>query len=328
MSNLLDRLYHGMLRIRIIEEQIAEMYTEWEMRCPTHLCIGQEGPAVGVCAALEKRDYVMGTHRSHGQYLAKGGDLNAFIAELYGKETGCCEGNGGSMHLIDLDMGFLGCVPIVGSTIPIATGVALAVKQRGEDRVVVPFFGDGSTEEGVFYESLNYAALENLPVVFACENNLYSVYTPIGLRQPERRSLKGIADSMGLAYGFADGNAPEEVYAVTQEAVARARSGEGPTLLEIPCYRWREHCGPNYDDDLGYRPEGELKHHEALCCVKRMEEKLLADGTLTPEKVASYRAEILEESKAAFRFAKESPFPPAENLYKHIYAPAVEGSVR
>jgi len=202
----LTALYRDLLRLRLVEEAIAARYSEWEMRCPTHLSVGQEAAAVGVCGALEQRDYVLSGHRSHGHYLAKGGSLRAMMAEIYGKATGCSSGKGGSMHLIDLEAGFLGAVPIVGSTIPIAVGVGLGIQQAQEDRVSVAFFGDGATEEGVFAESLNYAALAKLPVVFVCENNLYSVYSPIDVRQPSERDLLQISRGHGVPALHGDGN--------------------------------------------------------------------------------------------------------------------------
>lgn len=316
------QLYYEMLRIRIVEETIADLYTEWEMRCPTHLSIGQEGAAVGVAAALRRDDYALGGHRSHGHYLAKGGDLDAFVAELYGKATGCCGGRGGSMHLVDLEVGFLGCVPIVGSTIPIATGVALGVVQRGEDRVVAAFFGDAATEEGAFYESMNFAALDRLPVLFVCENNEYSVYTHVRDRQPPGRDLGTLSRGFGVAYAQADGNDPEAVRRVAEQAAARARGGGGPSLLELSCYRWREHCGPNFDDELGYRPEGELARHQALCPVRRLESRLLAEGLLDADAIEEMRARIRDEMARAVRFAKASPFPSPEGLHDHVFATA------
>nr|MDQ3000917.1 thiamine pyrophosphate-dependent dehydrogenase E1 component subunit alpha [Fibrobacterota bacterium] len=171
------RLYDEMVRLRLIEERVAELYLEQEMRCPVHLCIGQEGVATGISASLGHQDYAMSGHRSHGHYLAKGGNLNGMMAELYGKVTGTSRGKGGSMHLVDLDVGFLGATPIVASTIPIAVGAAFAASMRGEKRISVVYFGEGATEEGVFHESVSFAMLKKLPVVFVCENNLYSVYS-------------------------------------------------------------------------------------------------------------------------------------------------------
>lgn len=317
---MLAELYREMVRLRETEEAIAAAYPEWEMRCPTHLSSGQEGVPVGVCRALTTRDYVLGGHRAHGHYLAKGGDLRAMMAELYGKVTGCAQGKGGSMHLIDLSVGFLGAVPIVGSTIPIAVGCAFGTQQQGDDRVTVCFFGDAATEEGLFNESLNFAALRKLPVLFVSENNRYSVYSPLSVRQPQGRDLAAIVRGHGVHAESGDGNDVEEVYRLSQEAVARARSGQGPTFLEFSTYRFREHCGPFYDDELGYRPEGELAHWQERCGLKRLEERLLSEGTLTSQQVAGMRAEIQAEISDAFQFAKESPFPQPELLLQDVFA--------
>ncbi|HET6882539.1 MAG TPA: thiamine pyrophosphate-dependent dehydrogenase E1 component subunit alpha, partial [Pirellulales bacterium] len=200
------RLLRSMLRIRLIEEGIARTYADQQMRCPVHLCTGQEAVAAGVCAALDDSAQVMSTHRAHGHYLAKGGNLRAMLAEMYGKATGCAGGYGGSMHLIDLSAGFLGAAPIVGSTIPIAVGVAFGSSLRGENRVVVAFFGEGATEEGAFHEAMNFAALKRLPVLFVCENNLYSVYSPLGVRQPAARSVWQTAAGHGIESRHGDGN--------------------------------------------------------------------------------------------------------------------------
>ncbi|HIO55582.1 MAG TPA: thiamine pyrophosphate-dependent dehydrogenase E1 component subunit alpha, partial [Candidatus Marinimicrobia bacterium] len=246
-----------MLKIRIVEEKIAELYPEQEMRCPVHLCIGQEAIAAGVCANLTDKDYVLSTHRSHGHYLAKGGDMRRMIAEIYGRDTGCSHGKGGSMHLVDLAVGYLGSAPIVGSTIPIAVGTAFGSTMRGDSRVTVAFFGEGASEEGVFHESLNFALLKKLPIIFVCENNLYSVYSSMEVRQPRVREVYEVARGHGIESRQGDGNDVDEVYEMTKRAVDKARKGGGPTFLEFKTYRWREHCGPLYDNDIGYRTESE-----------------------------------------------------------------------
>jgi pyruvate dehydrogenase E1 component alpha subunit len=318
---LVESLYRSVLRIRIVEEAIAERYGEQEMRCPVHLCIGQEAIAAGVCAHLARSDYAMSGHRSHGHYLAKGGDLRAMLAELYGREAGCSGGVGGSMHLVDLDAGFLGAVPIVASTIPIAVGAALGAKLRGEQRVSVVFFGEGATEEGVFHESLNFAVLKSLPVVFVCENNLYSVYSPLSVRQPEGRAIHRLAAGHGLASRHGDGNDALAVYQLAGEAVRRARAGEGPSFLEFATYRWREHCGPNYDDHLGYRSEAELERWKARCPVARLERRLKDEFGRSDRELAATRAAIAAEVAEAIAFARSAPFPPAERRFENVYAP-------
>ena len=233
-NGTLLRCYRQMLRIRMIEERIASLYPEQQMRCPVHLCIGQEAVSAAVCAALHQDDYVMSTHRSHRHSLAKGGSLKAFLAELYGKATGCTQGKGGPMHLMDLSVGFLGAAPIVSSTIPVAVGVAMASVMKGENRVTVPFFGEAATEEGVLHESLNYAQLKKLPVVFLCENNLYSVYSPMSVRQPKEREVYEIAKGHGMQSFQGDGNNVEEIYSLTSQAVERARRGKARPSLNFP----------------------------------------------------------------------------------------------
>ena len=311
---LLRQLHRGLLRIRLIEERIAELYHEQQMRCPVHLCIGQEAVAVGVCENLRREDYVMSGHRSHGHYLAKGGDLKAMLAEIYGKATGCSKGKGGSMHLVDLSAGFLGATPIVGSTIPIAVGAAFGSVLSGEGRISAVFFGEGATEEGVFYESVNFAVLKKLPVIFVCENNFYSVYSPLSVRQPPTRDLVKIVEGEGAAAARGDGNDVLEVYRLASDAVARARSGEGPTVLEFATYRWREHCGPNYDNDLGYRTETEFLEWKKKCPVERLERRFLEDGVATAGDFAALRQELGREIDEAVAFAKSSPFPEAGEL--------------
>lgn len=317
----LRHLYYQMLRIRITEEKIAELYPDQEMRCPVHLCIGQESVAVGVCANLSRDDYVLSNHRSHAHYLAKGGDLKAMLAEIYGKVTGCSQGKGGSMHLVDLSVGFLGATPIVGSTIPIAIGTAFGSAMQGEKRVTVVFFGDGATEEGVLHESLNFAVLKGLSVIFVCENNLYSVYSPISVRQPEGREIFRLAQGHGIESCRGDGNDVIEVYRLAERAIRKARLGDGPTFLEFMTYRWREHCGPHYDYDLGYRTEGEFQVWRNRCPVDMLMNRLLEDGILCNQDLDRILNELKAEVEDAVIFAKESPLPEKRLLLEHIYAP-------
>ena len=318
--DLRSRLFYDMLRIRRVEERVADLYAEQEMRCPVHLSIGQEAVAVGVCTALATEDYVMSGHRSHGHYLAKGGDLKAMLAELYGKVTGCSQGKGGSMHLVDLSVGFLGATPIVASTIPIAVGAAFGSVLRDELRVTVSFFGEAATEEGVFVESLNFAVLQKLPVIFVCENNLYSVYSPLSVRQPAERDLALIARGHGVEAVRGDGNDAFEVYRLASGAVGRAKRGGGPVLLEFATYRWRDHVGPDYDSDLGYRTAAELEAWKERCPVEQAKAALLADGVLSEWQVQEMERRIAEEIDEAVAFAKESPFPSLELLTEHLYA--------
>ena len=319
-SSLLKQLYFSMLRIRRIEEKIVELYPEQAMRCPVHLSIGQEAVCAGVCAALAPTDAIFSGHRAHGHYFAAGGNLNAFWAELYGKATGCCGGKGGSMHLVDLNAGFIASTPIVASTIPIAVGAAFAAKMQGLKRVVVIFFGEGAAEEGVFHESVNFAVLQKLPVIFLCENNLYSVYTPLAERQPEGRKLYQLAQGYGLPSFEGEGNHVESVYDLTNQAVQRARNGEGPTFLEFSTYRWREHCGPNYDNHIGYRTEAEFQQWQARCPLSYTQNQLLERGALSIEEIAKMEQAIAIEIQNAVSFAQSSPFPRPETMFEHIYA--------
>lgn len=314
------RLHREMQRIRIVETVIAEHYAEQEMRCPVHLSIGQEAAEVGACQALVQRDYVLSGHRSHGHYLAKGGNLRAMMAEIYGKATGCAGGKGGSMHLVDLKAGFLGAAPIVGSTIPIATGVAMASQIKRDDRVVMVFLGDGATETGTFYESLNFAALKGLPIVFLVENNFFSVYSPMNVRQKGETRIVDIARAHGIEAQRADGNDVELAFSLSSAAVRRARAGGGPSLLEFTTYRWREHCGPAFDNDIGYRSEEEFLAWKLRDPVAVYEKDLIQKNIASRQELEAVNALLRKEAEAAINFAKESPWPALDLLDKHVYA--------
>ncbi|SME99036.1 pyruvate dehydrogenase E1 component alpha subunit [Tistlia consotensis] len=306
---LLWRLYRLMLYVRLVEEKIVALYPEQQMRCPVHLSIGQEAPAAGVAAALRPGDQAMSGHRSHGHYLAMDADLDGMFAEIYGKAPGCARGRGGSMHLIDRAKGFLGAVPIVGSTIPIAAGAAFTSKLRGDGKVTVIYLGDGAAETGVFHETLNFAALKKLPLLFVCENNLYSVYSPMEVRQPLGRPIAGIARAHGVATWEGDGNDAVAVWQMASEAVEACRAGHGPAFLELATYRWREHCGPNFDNDIGYRTVEEyetwrardpLARHKAL-----LQDRLGADDAA----FAALEGELQARIDAAVAKAKAAAFP-------------------
>ncbi len=312
-------LLKAMLRIRLVEETLADRYAEQQMRCPMHLCIGQEAIAVGVCAVLSPQDVMYGNHRAHGHYLAKGGDLDAMVAELYGRTTGCCGGRGGSMHLIDLNVGFLGSTPIVGGTVPLAVGAAWAATLKSEDRVSVVFFGDGCFEEGVMHESLNFAALHHLPVLFVCENNDFSVYTRLNERQPQR-PIHMLAAAHGMHAQFGDGNDIDEVISIAGRAVSELRQGKGPQFIELRTYRWREHCGPNFDDDLEYRSAAEIEAGLKDCPIARYKAQLTQTKPSLSTDIKRMDTEIREEIAAAFTFAQASEKPTTENAAEHVYA--------
>ena len=317
-STILRTMYQTMLKIRNIEEKIAELYPEQEMRCPTHLYIGQEAIATGVCANLRREDYVLGTYRGHGIYLAKGGDMKAMLAELYGKKTGCAKGKGGSMHLVAPEVGFLGTSALVAGCIPLAVGAALGSVMQKDNRVAVVFFGDAATEEGVFHESLNFASLKNLPVIFVCENNFYAVYSHLSARQASDNIYKR-AEAHNMPGVRVDGNDVIAVFETAQEAIKQARGGEGPTLIECRTYRWKEHVGPYFDYDLGYRSKEELDEWIEKCPLKRYKEFLLNHHVMSELEMNQIAKQIDDEIEEAVQFAKNSPFPDASELTADVY---------
>lgn len=317
-ASLLE-MFRGMLRIRMIEEEIVVRYPKEKMRCPVHLSIGQEAVPVGVSHVLRASDQVVSTHRCHAHYLAKGGNLGAMLGELMGRQTGCCGGRGGSMHLFDSKAGMLLSLPIVAASIPVGVGAALAMKQRGNDNVAVIYLGDASLEEGVYHESANFAALHALPAIFVCENNLYSVYTPLRERQPER-PLTELGRAHGMAAEHVDGNDIEAVHRIASEAVARARSRRGPTFIQADTYRWREHCGPNFDNHIGYRTEAEFEEWKTLDPIQRLRDKLAASGRLTTADEARMAKKIAAEVQREFDAAENAPSPDPATIAERIYA--------
>lgn len=315
----LKSLYITMLRIRRLEEKVADVLScSDEIVCPVHLYIGQEAVATGVCANLRKEDFAFSTHRSHGHYIAKGGDINALMAELYGKKTGCSGGRGGSMHLVSMDVGFPGSSAIVAGTIPLAVGAALAFSLKGRDNVAVAFFGDGAVDEGAFYESLNFASLKKLPVIFVCENNLYSTHMPIAecLADTSIFEKAAIFNMPGIRI---DGNNVREVYGTSGRVIEGARRGEGPALLECMTYRWRGHVGPNYDLGKGLRSKKDLEHWKKRCPVKAMEKCLLDNNIFSEQEKARISREVDEEIEGAFTFAKDSPYPDKDSLLDNVF---------
>jgi TPP-dependent pyruvate/acetoin dehydrogenase alpha subunit len=312
-------LFKSMLRIRMVEEKLANLYSEQEMRCPMHLCIGQEAIAVGVSHALTKEDKVFSNHRAHGHYLAKGGDLLAMIAELYGRDIGCCGGRGGSMHMIDQSVGFMGATPIVGGTVPLAVGSAWASLLMNDQLVTTVYFGDGCFEEGVLHESMNFAALHHLPVLFVCENNDFSVYTKLELRQP-KRSIYKIAEAHSIRSQKADGNDIELVHKISSDAVAEIRNGSGPQFLEFSAYRWREHCGPDFDDHLNYRTHEEVEFGKNACPVLRYKDQLFNNGDLTDQMINEISEKIEIEISQVFEKAKAARLPTLQDAMDHQYA--------
>lgn len=319
-QNIRKDLFRSMLRVRLIEERIVALYGEQEMRCPTHFSIGQEAVAAGICAHLRLEDFAISAHRSHAHYLNKGGNLKSMMAELYGKADGCATGKGGSMHLIDLSVNFIGCVPIVGSTIPIGVGASFGATLQDKPALTAIFFGDGAIETGVFHESINYAAVHRLPVVFVCENNLYSVCTPLSARQPENRHIIDLARGHGVASYQCDGQEVEAVYALAKDPIEACRDGAGPVFFEFQTYRWLEHCGPQYDGHLGFRPDGEFEAWTARDPLLLHEQKLTAQGVMSTAEIEALRQEINAEVDEAVGYAKAAPFPTRDKMLTGIYA--------
>ena len=311
---ILENLYERMLKIRITEETITEKYSEWEMRCPTHLSIGQEAIASGVCGNLTNKDFVVSTHRSHAHYIAKGGDMNGMIAEIYGKSTGCSAGKGGSMHLIDKSVGFMGSTAIVGNTIPLAVGLALSIQMKGTNNISCVFFGDGASNQGSFHESMNLCAIWKLPVVFFCENNQYAVSFHV-----ERST--SVSDISVRAQGYnasgitVDGMDVVSVYEATLQAVERARRGEGPTLIEAKTYRFFGHS--RGDPQFGpYRTKEEVdewRKRDPLLLT----EKLLS---LTKAQKKTHLDAVKKEMKEALNFAESSPEATLESALEDVFA--------
>lgn len=305
-----QRLYYEMLRIRKIEEEIALKYKDQEMRLPVHLSIWQEAPAVAMCSLLGNDDLMVSTHRGHAHYLAKGGSLNGLISELYGKEAGCSRGQGGSMHLIDLNCGFHGSTSIVGGTIPIGVGLAFAKKLKGEPGRVVICMGDAAVEQGVFHESANFARLHNLPVIFLCENNRYSCYTNIESRQPSEHPMRA-AIGHKIKYIYNDSN---DVYFIKKEIEEWLEFTDLPLFIELETYRKLEHCGPNNDDHLDYRPVEERERWFDRDCLFLAKEHLRGIDEWTQLFVNTINEAIESEIIAAFDHAQASPPPTPRNL--------------
>jgi TPP-dependent pyruvate/acetoin dehydrogenase alpha subunit len=307
-----ERLYRSLYRIRRLEEEVARVYPTDKIKSPVHLSIGQEAVSVGICAALAPQDIVFGTYRGHALYLAKGGDLRRMVAELYGKATGCTKGKGGSMHLIAADQGMMGTSAVVGTTIANAVGYAYALRYGRRSHIVASFFGDGATEEGVFAESLNFAVLKRLPILFVCENNQYAIHTHQGRRQGTTE-ICARARANGLPAERISGNDLFFLCERAKEAVSQVRAGAGPRFLEILTYRWKEHVGPSQDYHLGYRTEEEAAPWIADDPVLRLR------AQIEPAKRARLEEEVEAEIAEAFAFAEASPYPEPEELFQDTF---------
>jgi TPP-dependent pyruvate/acetoin dehydrogenase alpha subunit len=316
MRDHLLRIYKKMLLIRRVEETIAEKYHEGKMRCPTHLSIGQECVSACISICLKSDDFAVSTHRGHAHYIGKGGDLRKMIAEIYGKSTGCSKGKGGSMHLIDLDVNFMGTSAIVGNSIPVGVGLGLSISLKKTQQISVIFLGDGAVEEGVFYESINFAAVKNLPILFVCENNLYSVYSPLSVRQPKERRIHEMVEGIGIKASYADGNDTEATYKILADTIQEIRQGKGPRFIEFSTYRWREHCGPNYDNNIGYRTEQEFLDWKKRDPLESLE-KIISNQKL---KVSQITNDVESQILDAFNFAENSPFPKKNEAFEGVFA--------
>jgi pyruvate dehydrogenase E1 component alpha subunit len=308
-------MYRKMLEIRHFEEKVYDLYGQNLVPGTIHLYAGQEAVAVGVCANLRKDDYITSTHRGHGHCIAKGAQLNRVMAEILGKKTGYCMGKGGSMHIADFSIGMLGATAVVGAGIPIAAGAGLSIRLRKTDQVVACFFGEGASNQGTFHEGINMAAIWNLPVLFVCENNLYAM----GTRQSRVMAIENVADR-AVAYGIpgvvVDGNDVMAVYEAAREAVERARSGKGPTLMECKTYR---HKGHSRFDPATYRPKEEVEEWLKRNPITRFRAKLLEMKTLTEEEADKIEQEVVAAVEDAVKFALESPYPAPEEALEHVH---------
>ncbi len=318
MKSQLLAAYKKMLLIRIAEEEIAKYYLENKIMSFVHFYVGQEAVAVGVIDALNAEDRVMGNHRSHGHYLAKGGDLKKMISELLGREAGLAKGKGGSMHMIDRSVNFVGSTPILGSAVPLANGSAFEQKYSKRDSLTAVFCGDGAFEEGVIYETLNLAALFNLPLLLVIENNLYSVNSKLKDRRSAGHDVEKIVNGFGVKYIKADGNDYENVNLKSRDAVTSIRSGGGPVVLECVTFRHMAHSAPIFDDAQGYREEDVLDIRLEKDSLKKLRDKILKEGMNEGELVKiqdSTRTFVLE----SIQFAVESKYPDKETLYSNLY---------
>ena len=318
MSEIKKQLLDVMLKIRKAEEKIVEVYAkEQMMRTPTHLSIGQEAVAAGLALALQKEDQVFTGHRCHAAYLAKGGDFNGFFAELCGRETGVAGGRAGSAHLTDHNARVYAS-PILGAMIPVALGAALSFKMDKKNHVAVTIFGDATIEEGIFAESVNYAVAKKLPVLFLCENNLYSTNSPLSVRQPPSPIYERIRIAELPALQI-DGNDVVLVYETLRKAVEQIRKTQMPVFVECLTYRFREHVGPLFDYDRGYRTKEEVEAWMAKCPIKRFSQQLIKENIMTADAIAQEEKKWEQKSTDAYQKALQSPWPQAVTLTEHVY---------
>lgn len=304
--------------IRHVELEISKRYSEGKMRCPVHLSIGQEGVPAVLSILLNKKDFAVSTHRAHAHYISKGGSVKKMIAEIYGKSSGCSGGKGGSMHLTDKNKGFMGSSSIVGNSIPLGVGLGLSLKIKKLKNVSIIYLGDGAVETGAFFESVNFAILKKLPVIFICENNLYSVYTPIKYRQPKNRKIYKMVSGLGIKSFFFDGSNPFSFFKKLENIIKKTRQKSEPCFIEFSTYRYLEHCGPFNDDNLEYRPKEELKKWIKKDPYLNIKSNLEKNVTLK-NRIKNIEKKNIKIVNSAFLFAEKSKFPTKADLEKNVY---------
>ncbi len=307
-----------MLRIRIFEQELAEITPNKEFNCPVHLYVGQEAIASSVCENLTDQDYVFSTHRSHGHYIAKGGNLNRLMAEIFCRETGCSGGHGGSMHITDKSVGFIASSAIVAGTIPVAVGAALTAKRADNSQISVAFFGDGATDEGVFWESINIAALYELPILFVCENNLFSTHLPVSKRQANQDIGEKVS-TFGYKVIKADGNDALEVYSKAKTAIEGIRRTHKPAFLEAMTFRWLAHVGPTEDLDIGYRRKKDVEYWRGRCPIKLINNQLIDTNKKNKDRIQEIEKKIKVEVADSIEFARTSALPSADRISHGLY---------
>jgi len=319
-SKKILKFYYYLKRLREVDLEISRRYSDGKMRCPVHLSVGQEAISAAFQDLVRKQDFAISTHRNHFHYLAKGGDLKKMIAELYGKATGCSKGKGGSMHLIDLNVNFMGASSIVGNSIPIGVGLGFSSKLKKKNNISYIFFGDGAVEEGVFFESLNFAILKDIPTIFICENNLYSVYSPMSVRRKINISINKIVKSFGIKTYKCNGNDVFKAHDLLNKAINYSKTNKKPVFLEFYTYRWLEHCGPNFDNDLNYRSKKEFnywtKKQDPINFILKKKKK----KKINSKKISLIDLKIKSEILKAFKYAENSKFPSAKEAFKGVYA--------
>lgn len=304
--------------IRHVEKEISLRYSDGQMRCPVHLSVGQEGVPAALSLLLKKKDFAVSTHRAHAHYISKGGSIKKMIAEIYGKSTGCSGGKGGSMHLVDKNKGFMGSSSIVGNSIPTGVGLGLSLKLNKSKNLSIIYLGDAAVETGVFFESVNFAILKQLPVIFICENNLYSVYTSLKQRQPKNRKIYKMVSGLGIDTYHFDGSKPFSFFLKLKNIIKKTRQKSKPCFIEFSTYRYLEHCGPLNDDNLEYRPKKELEMWRKKDPYLNIKTNLEKDFMIK-KRIENIEKKNIQYIYSAFSFANKSKFPNKSSLGKNVY---------